>query len=129
MPTFTREEVEELFRRLASVELDEFCAAYAQNGVLRDPQFPEPQYRGPEAIREALKFIWENVLIELQFSMRNFWASEDTCAVEMDVTQVLQDGSEQHMPQVHVFETRDGLITRHQVYTPFPPPVAPLSRG
>jgi hypothetical protein len=39
----------------------------------------------------------------------------------VDTHHIFQDDNEVHFPQVFVFETQNGLLSRFQAYVPYPP--------
>lgn len=120
--TFTRDQIEEV---LAAFEDRDAVAAseiYAEDGVFIDPHYPELEYRGPDAIREALEWVLENVVDQPGFTIRHVWEDGETFAVEVDTHHTLQDGTEAEFPQVFIIESDNGQVTRWQSYLPFPPP-------
>lgn len=120
--TFTREQIETV---LAAFENRDVVAAsniYAEDGVFIDPQYPDPEYRGPEEIREALEWALDNVVEQPGLTIRNVWEDGETFAVEVDTHHTMQDGTTAEFPQVFVIESENGQVTRWQSYLPFPPP-------
>lgn len=119
---FTREQIEDV---LAAFEDGDVVAAseiYAEDGVFIDPQYPEPEYRGPDEIREALAWALETVVEQPGLTIRNVWEADGTFAVEVHTHHTMQDGTEADFPQVFIIETENGQVTRWQSYLPFSPP-------
>lgn len=69
--TFTREQIEGVlaaFEDRDAVTASEF---WAEDGVFIDPHYPEPEYRGPEEIREALDWALANIVEQPGLTIRN----------------------------------------------------------
>lgn len=119
--TFTRDQIE---AALAGMENRDAAAAtecYAEDGVFIDPLYPEPEYRGPEEIQEAVEWAFENVVDQPGFTIRNVWEDAGTFAVEVDSHHVAHDGTARDFQQVFIIESEDGKVTRWQTYLPYPP--------
>lgn len=120
--TFTREQIEDVLAAFEDRDVVAVSEAYAEDGVFIDPHYPEPEYRGPEEIREALEWALENVVEQPGLTVRNVWDEGETFAVEVDTHHTMKDGTEVDFPQVFIIESEDGRVTRWQSYLPFPPP-------
>lgn len=119
--TFTRDRIETVLTAFENGDVEAASEIYAEDGVFIDPQYPEPEYRGPEEIREALEWALEHVVEQPGLTIRNVWEDGETFAVEVDTHHTMQDGTTADFPQVFVIESEDGQVTRWQSYLPFPP--------
>lgn len=117
-----RDRIRGVLEAFEDKDADTVSDFFAEGGVFIDPHYPEPEYRGREAIREGFEWVFENALERPGFTIRNFWADEDSCAVEVDTHHATIEGTELDFSQVFVIETEDGLITRWQSYPPYGPP-------
>jgi hypothetical protein len=83
--------------------------------------------RGREAIAQGLQFSFQ-ILEQPGFAIRRGWETAvnggNSGALEVATHHVLADGTELRFPQVFVYEVRDDLLARLQVYVPYPPPAA-----
>lgn len=97
---------------------------WGEDGVFIDPHYPDPVYRGPTQIRQALDWALDTIVEEPGLSVRNVWEDEAgvTFAVEVDTHHTMQDGTETDFPQAFIVETEDSQIARWQSYLPYPPP-------
>lgn len=120
--TFTREQIEDVLAAFEDQDPVAASDAYAEDGVFIDPHYPEPEYRGPKEIREALEWALDNIVEQPGLTIRNMWEEDETFAVEVDTHHIMKDGSETEFPQVFIIESENGHITRWQSYLPFPPP-------
>ena len=120
--SLTREHIEGVLRAFESGETARAAAFWADDGVFVDPHYPEPAYRSPVEIREALDWALEHVVEEPRLTVRTVWKDGERFAVEVDTNHRMQDGREVDFPQVFVVEGEDGAISRWQSYLPFPPP-------
>ncbi|QIO21946.1 nuclear transport factor 2 family protein [Haloarcula sp. JP-L23] len=119
--TFTRAHIEDVLRAFETGDVAAAAEFWADDGVFIDPHYPEPEYRGPDAVREALEWALETIVEQPGLTVRHVWEADDTFAVEVDTHHTMKDGSEADFRQVFVVETEDGEITRWQSYLPFPP--------
>jgi uncharacterized protein (TIGR02246 family) len=117
----TRDRIETALKAFENRDAAAAASAYAENGVFVDPHYPEPEYRGREAIREALEWALANAVERPGFTVRNVVEEGDACAVEVDTHHVATDGSEREFPQVFVVEGGPDGIARWRTYLPFPP--------
>lgn len=121
MPPTTQEAVEGLIAAFERRDLEAVLAFFAEEAVLYDPHYPVPEMRGKAAIRRGFEWAFGN-LERPGFTVRRLWAAGDSGAVELETHHVFKGGMELKIPQVFVFETRAGLITRLQAYVPYGPP-------
>jgi ketosteroid isomerase-like protein len=100
-------------------------ACFAEDAVFFDPHYPQPEMRGREAIAQGFQFSFQ-ILEQPGFAIRQGWETAvngtRNGALEVDTHHVLADGTELHFPQVFVYEVRNDLVARLQVYAPYPPP-------
>lgn len=120
--TFTRGGIEDVLASFEDRDPVGASEVYAEDGVFIDPHYPEPEYRGPEEIREALEWAFENIVEQPGLTIRNTWENDETFAVEVDTHHRMKDGTEAEFPQVFIIESEHGQVTRWQSYLPFPPP-------
>ena len=122
--TTTREQIEGVIRAFENGDTETAADYWAEDGVFVDPHYPEPEYRGPAEIREALDWALEEIVEEPGLSIRSIWedAAANTFAVEVDTHHSMKDGTETDFPQVFIVELEDGSVVRWQSYLPFPPP-------
>lgn len=119
-----RARVEQLFARFAARDLEAVLALFAEEASVFDPHYPAPLMAGKGAIRSGFEWAF-GTLQQPGFTIRHFWAGENSAAVEVDTHHMMPGGLELNFPQVFVLEWRDGLIVRLQAYGPYPPPSAP----
>lgn len=117
----TRDRIDKTLNAFEKRDAAAAASMYAENGVFIDPHYPEPEYRGREAIRKALEWALTNIVERPGFTVRNIVAEGDTCAVEVDTHHITTDGSEREFPQVFIVEGGIDGIRRWQTYLPFPP--------
>ena len=92
------------------------------DAVVIDPHFLTPRMQGKaaftEAFREAMSGMWS-----FGYTIVNYCESENRqcAAVETATHHVLKQGMKLNFPQVFIFETADGRITRMQAYEPYGP--------
>lgn len=119
--TVTRDQIE---AALAGMENRDAVAAtefYAEDGVFIDPLYPEPEYRGPEEIQEAVEWALENVVDQPSFTIRNVWEDDEAFVVEVDSHHIAHDDTIRDFQQVFIIESDNGKVTRWQTYLPYPP--------
>lgn len=112
--------IESVFAAVAAKDLEKVMAAFADDALLYDPHYPQPEMRGKAAIRRGLEW-GRSSMQKFGFPIRNCWIDGDKAVIEVDTHHVLQGGMELKFPQIFVIETRDGLVTRLQSYVPYPP--------
>ena len=113
---------ERVFRAVENRDIDGALSAMAPNVLLFDPHYPKPQMNGHAEVRAGLE--WGlSVMERFGFSVTNTFLAADglSGAVEVDSNHTLKVGKVLSFPQVFVFETQDGLITRLQAYEPYGP--------
>lgn len=94
-----------------------------RTGCSSTPHYPEPEFRGHDEIREAFEWVFENVIDDIDLTIRNFWASGLTCAAEVETRQLMKNGSEHEFSQAFIAEFDDELrLVRLQAYLPYGPP-------
>lgn len=104
-------------------DFENAAKAFAEDGVFIDPHYPEPEFRGHDEIREAFEWVFENVIDDIDLTIRNFWASGLTCAAEVETRQLMKNGSEHEFSQAFIAEFDDELrLVRLQAYLPYGPP-------
>jgi ketosteroid isomerase-like protein len=118
----SRTDIEDLLRAFEAGDTATAAAAWAADGVFIDPHYPEPEYRGPEQVREALDWALANVVEQPGLAIRTLLSDDGAFAVEVDTHHVTHDDTVREFRQVFVVESEDGSITRWQAYLPFPPP-------
>lgn len=115
-----RETVENVFALFESKDMEGFMALFADDAVVRDPHYPNPEMKGKAAIRRGLEWAMGN-MEQPGFTIRNLWIDGDKAAVEVDTHHVFKGGMKLETDQVFVIETQDGLVTRLQAYLPYRP--------
>jgi ketosteroid isomerase-like protein len=121
MSTHIRSLIERGLQAFEQKDIQALSAIFSDDAMFYDPHYPTPEMRGRAAIQQGFEFAF-GTLDQPGFTIRNFWSNEHSGVVEVDTHHVLKDGEELRFPQAFVVETRDGLITRFQVYVPYPPP-------
>lgn len=99
-------------------------AAFADDGVMIDPHYPQPAMQGKDAISAGLDFSL-GFIQQPGFTVRNRWENGTSCVLETDTHHTFINGTEAQFPQVFVFEFAGDLIQRLQAYVPYPPPAPP----
>jgi ketosteroid isomerase-like protein len=112
--------VEKLMNAFIELDLEAAMACFADDAVLYDPHYPVQRMEGKEAIRQGLGWGIGN-LEKAGFSVRHWWADENSGAVELDTDHVFKGGMNAKFDQVFVFEVSGGKITRLQSYVPYGP--------
>lgn len=113
-----RETVENVFAIFEAKDADAFMALFADDAIVRDPHYPNPEMQGKEAIRKGLEWAMGN-MEQPGFTIRNLWIDSDKAAVEVDTNHLFKGGMKLETDQVFVVEMQDGLITRLQAYLPY----------
>lgn len=113
--------VERMLRAFEAKDAQRAASCFTEDGLFIDPHYPEPAIQGRAAIQQGFGFAF-GMLEQPGFTIRNFWSNETSGATEVDTDHIMADGSEVQFPQVFVFETKDGLLSRFQAYVPYPPP-------
>ena len=107
MTTKSQIPLEKLLTVFEAKNMSAAMACVADDAVLYDPQYPEPQMQGKTAIQSGFEFAF-NLIERSSFHMRHVWANTHSGAAEVDTHHVFQDGTEAHFPQLFVFETPFG---------------------
>jgi ketosteroid isomerase-like protein len=94
---------------------------FASDAVFYDPHYPTPELQGKTAIRQGFEYAF-SIIKQPGFTIRNFWGNGQSGVAEVDTHHVFQDNTEIRFPQVFVVEVKEELVTRFQVYVPYPPP-------
>jgi ketosteroid isomerase-like protein len=116
----SREQVSAVFAAFEAKDIEKVMALFTDDAVVIDPHYAVVRMKGKAAIREGLAGAFRD-LAQPGFTLVNFWANEQSCAVEMDTHHRLSNGREIKFPQVFIVEMRDGLVTRLQAYEPYGP--------
>ena len=121
MSTDIRTLLERGLQAFTAKDLPALSSIFADDAMFYDPHYPSPEARGITAIQEGFKYAF-GMIKQPGFSIRNFWGNGQSGVAEVDTHHVLEDGTELRFPQVFVVEVKEDLITRFQVYAPYPPP-------
>lgn len=95
------------------------ASAYAEDGVYIDPRYPEFEYHGREAIREAFEWALTTILDPPEYEVRHYLESHEACAIEVE-NHGETDRPASTYPQVFFVEVGQAGITRWQTYLPNP---------
>jgi len=110
------------FATIESKDLDAMMSLFADDAVVIDPHFARPRMQGKAAITESFRGAISGMR-SCGYTLVNYFESEDgqCAAVETATHHVVKQGMKLNFPQVFVFETADGRITRMQAYEPYGP--------
>ena len=110
------------FAAVEAKDLDLMMSFFADDAVLIDPHFPIPQLQGKAAITEGMR-VAIAAMQSFGYTTVNYFESENgqRAAVETATHHVIKQGKKVNFPQVFIFETADGRITRMQAYEPYGP--------
>jgi ketosteroid isomerase-like protein len=110
------------FTTLEAKDLEAMMSLFADDAAVIDPHFPIPQMQGKAAIREAFREAISGMQ-SFGYTIVNYFESENGqgAAVETATHHVVRQGMKLNFPQVFIFETADGRITRLQAYEPYGP--------
>ena len=114
--------VERLFRAAEAGDVAAAMAYFAEDGVLIDPHYPNPEMRGRAKIEAGL--VWGmSVMQQFGFRIARAFESADgrSAAFEVDTNHVLKGGQKLSFPQVFVVDVKDGLIVSMRAYEPYGP--------
>ena len=120
MPTIP-ELVQQLIAAFEARDLPAALALFAGDAMVIDPHYPVTEMKGKAAIKQGFEWAFTNIE-KPGFTLRHLWIEGDSGAMEIDTHHVFRGGMKVNFPQVFVIETRNGLITRLQSYTPYGPP-------
>lgn len=119
--------VHEVFERFEARDVEGVVGLFAADGVFADPHYPPPigpAMVGRQAIREGLS--WGlSIVDQPHFAVRHELTgnSDAAAALEVDTNHRLVGGGGMVVTQVFMAEVDgDGLLSRMQSYTPYPPP-------
>ena len=109
------------FLAIEAKDLDALVSVFADDAVVIDPHFPA-QMQGRAAITEGFR----GAIAGMQsfgYTIVNYFESENGqhAAVETATHHVIRYGIKLNFPQVFIFETANGHITRMQAYEPYGP--------
>ena len=122
MTTITQRDFETAMRAFENQQFDAAVSAFAEDGIFIDPHYPEPEFRGHDAIKGAFEWVFEHVIEDIDLTIQHFWTEELSCVAEVATRQVMRDGSEHEFSQVFVAEFNDTKqLTRLQAYLPYGP--------
>lgn len=62
MSTIAHEDFEAAVRAFENQRFDAAASGFAADGVFIDPHYPDPEFRGRDAIESAFEWVFENVL-------------------------------------------------------------------
>jgi ketosteroid isomerase-like protein len=115
--------ITQTFAGLEAKDLNALMGLFDEDALLIDPHFPAHTLRGHTEIRDGFKTSIARTR-SYGYQIRNSFASENAqgAAVEVNTHHVLETGKHLEFPQVFVFETVNGRITRLQAYEPYGPP-------
>lgn len=122
--TFTADDIDAVLWAFEARNPEQAAAHWADDGVFIDPHYPETEYRGRQAIADALAWALDTIVAQPDLTVRRRWGQDGDFAVEVETTHTMQDGTEADFRQVFIVETQAGEITRWQSYLPYPPPDA-----
>ncbi len=110
------------FATLEAKDLEAMMSVFAEDAVVIDPHFPMSQMQGKAAIEKGFREAMGG-MEAFGYTPVNYFESENgqRAAVEMATHHVITRGMKRNFPQVFVFETAGGLITRLQAYEPYGP--------
>jgi hypothetical protein len=121
MSTDIRKLLERGLQAFEAKDLPALSSIFADDALFYDPHYPLPDLQGKTAIAKGFEHAF-GMIKQPAFNIRNFWSNGQSGVAEVDTHHVLQNGSEVRFPQVFVIEIKNDLITRFQVYAPYPPP-------
>ncbi len=108
------------FSTLEAKDLEAMMSLFADDAVVIDPHFPTPQMQGKATIREAFREAISGMQ-SFGYTIVNYFESENGAAVETATHHVVKQEMKLNFPQVFIFESANGLITRLQAYEPYGP--------
>jgi ketosteroid isomerase-like protein len=120
--TALQELVTHTFATLEAKDLDALLGVFADDAVVIDPHFPQVQLKGKAAITEGFREAMAG-MHSFGYTIVHYFASENgqQAAVETATHHVVKGGMKRTFPQVFIFDTADGRITRLQAYEPYGP--------
>lgn len=105
------------FATVEAKDLEAMMRVFADDAVVIDPHFPLPRMQGKAAIREGFRVAMSGMR-SFGYTIVNYFESESgqSAAGETAPHHVMKQGMKLNFPQVFIFETADGCITRMQAY-------------
>ncbi len=129
------EEFAELARRalqtFTTKNVSAVLALFAEDAIMIDPHYPEPEMRGKASIQRGLLWAFGNIETS-EFTILRTWseASQPYGVIEADTHHVFHGGIKLHFAQVFIVEYQANLIYRLQSFPSHGPPGLPgLSTG
>ena len=122
MDTSLHDLIMRTFATLEAKDLEAMMSLLADDAVVIDPHFPTPRMQGKAAITEGFRGAMGGMQ-SFGYTIVNYCESENgqCAAVETATHHVMTRGIKLNFPQVFIFETADGRITRIQAYEPYGP--------
>ncbi|NWJ48413.1 MAG: nuclear transport factor 2 family protein [Chloroflexi bacterium] len=115
--------IENATRLLAAFEnkdLQTILAAFAEDGILIDPHYPQVEMRGKAAIERGIK--WGLGSLEKPgFKILRHWVNGESATFEVATHHIIRGPIKANFSQIFVVESRNGLITRLQSYPNYGP--------
>ena len=110
------------FATIEARDLDAMMSLFADDAVVIDPHFATPRMQGKAVITESFREAISGMR-SFGYTIVNYFESENgqRAAVETATHHVVKQGMKLNFPQVFIFETADGRITRMQAYEPYGP--------
>lgn len=115
-----REILEGMLQAFMAKDLAAVTGYIADDAVFYDPHYPQPRMVGKAAILQGVTWAMSS-LEKPGFRIRQIWLDGNSGAAQLDTHHVIKGKMETKFDQVFVFETRDGKLTRLQVYAPYAP--------
>lgn len=122
MDTSLHDLISHTFAAVEAKDLNTMLNVFADDAVVIDPHFPEPQMHGKAAITEGFRNAM-NGMRSFGYTIVTYCESENgqSAAVETATHHVVKQGIKLNFPQVFIFEANNGHITRMQAYEPYGP--------
>jgi ketosteroid isomerase-like protein len=115
--------IRQMFEGVSAKSVDAAVANMSDDIELYDPHYPYPQMNGVGEVREGLAWAFDG-MASMGFDIDRWFFGEDgtSAVVEVSTHHVLKAGN-RHLdfPQVFVFDTAGGKITRMRAYEPYGP--------
>jgi ketosteroid isomerase-like protein len=110
------------FAAVEAKDLEALMRLFADDAIVIDPHFPRPQMHGKAVITKGFREAIAGMR-SFGYTIVNYFESEDgqRAAVETATHHVIKGGTKRNFPQVFIFETVEGRITRMQAYEPYGP--------
>jgi ketosteroid isomerase-like protein len=110
------------FAAVEAKDLEAMMRLFTDDAIVIDPHFPRPQMHGKAVITKGFREAIDGMQ-SFGYTIVNYFESEDEqrAAVETATHHVIKGGMKRNFPQVFIFETAEGRITRMQAYEPYGP--------